>query len=115
MTPEPSVNNKTRMTANEYQEFCQSVRLPTADTEYALKNLVGEVGELFSLLAKARRDGPKEDFRINTLKELGDIMWSVAIIARDYDFDLQSVMQGNVDKLSSRRDRGALQGSGDNR
>lgn len=103
------------MSFNEYQNFCQDVRMDSADGEYALKNLVGEVGELFSLLAKARRDGMKFDHQQNIKKELGDIMWSVAIIALDNGFTLQDVADANYYKLTSRRSRGALQGSGDNR
>jgi len=106
---------ETEMSFNEYQNFCQDVRMDTADAEYALKNLVGEVGELFSLLAKARRDGMKFDHQQNIKKELGDIMWSVAIIALDNGFTLQDVADANYAKLTSRRTRGVLTGSGDNR
>lgn len=103
------------MTANDYQNFCQSVRIESADSTYAVLNLPGEVGELMSLMAKARRDGRKFDYEQNVKKELGDIMWSVAIIALDHGFTLQDILDGNVSKLSARKVAGTLQGSGDNR
>ncbi len=103
------------MNANEYQSFCLSIRMESADEQYAKENLVGEVGELFSLMAKARRDGRKPDFDMNVKKELGDIMWSVAVIAFDNGWTLQDIIDGNYNKLSSRVARGVLQGSGDNR
>ena len=103
------------MSANEYQNFCQSVRIFSADDMYAVLNLPGEVGELCSLLAKARRDGRKFDHDQNIKKELGDIMWSVAIIALDNGWTLQDIIDGNVAKLSKRKVDGTLQGSGDNR
>lgn len=105
----------TETTANEYQNFCQSVRLPSADSEYAVLNLAGEVGELMSLMAKARRDGRKFDYDQNIKKELGDIMWSVAIIALDNGWSLQDIIDGNIYKLAGRKAAGTLQGSGDNR
>jgi len=103
------------MLVNEYQNFCQSVRLPTATTEYALLNLAGETGELCSLVAKGIRDGQKFDHQQNIKKELGDVLWSVAIIALDNGFTLEDVVLGNVSKLSKRKENNTLQGSGDNR
>jgi len=100
---------------NEYQNFCQSVRLPTASPEYCVLNLPGEVGELCSLLAKSIRDGKKFDHEQNVKKELGDCAWSIATIALDHGFTLQDVIDSNVSKLSKRKQEGALQGSGDNR
>lgn len=103
------------MNANEYQNFCQSIRLKSANDTYTILNLSGEVGELHSLMAKAIRDGRKFDYEQNVKKELGDIMWSVAIIALDNGFTLQDVIDGNVVKLSARKANGTLQGSGDSR
>jgi NTP pyrophosphatase (non-canonical NTP hydrolase) len=105
----------TIMSANEYQNFCESIRLESANDTYTVLNLSGEVGELHSLLAKARRDGRKFDYEQNIKKELGDIMWSVAIIALDNGWALQDVIDGNVSKLSKRKVEGTLQGSGDDR
>ena len=100
-----------------YQEEAMSFRLPTATHNYAWNNLVGEVGELFSLVAKAERDGIKDPMEHATKykKELGDILWSLAAIAQDNGWTLSDVAMTNVAKLQSRADRKKLQGSGDNR
>jgi NTP pyrophosphatase (non-canonical NTP hydrolase) len=47
--------------------------------------------------------------------ELGDILWYVAQAATELGLDLSDVAQANIDKLASRKERGVLQGSGDNR
>ncbi len=39
----------------------------------------------------------------------------IALIADELDFDLSEVAEGNLDKLTSRRNRSMLKGSGDNR
>lgn len=103
------------MQLNVYQDMAMDYRLPTADATYALLNLSGEVGELHSLIAKAKRDGISEDHYYNVCKELGDILWMLAAIARDNGLSLNEVANSNILKLESRKQRNALQGSGDNR
>lgn len=104
------------MDFNTYQDKAMVFRMASATPTYALLNLSGEVGELLSLEAKCLRDGYEwKEFLKNAKKELGDILWHVAAIAKDYGFDLQEVAQGNLAKLESRATRGVLQGSGDDR
>lgn len=104
------------MNLNEYQTKAMSFRLETAHGPYSLLGLVGEVGELMGILAKAHRDGgdPME-INKNVGKELGDILWMVAAVAADFGYSLEDIGQTNIDKLQSRMDRGKLQGSGDDR
>ena len=42
-------------------------------------------------------------------------MWYIACLADYFGLTLEQVAQTNIDKLSSRKDRGALGGSGDDR
>lgn len=100
---------------NEYQIEAMSLRLPSATPEYALLGLAGEVGELYSLVAKSIRDGRKFDHDLNVKKELGDALWFIAAIAEDNGFTLQDIADYNLYKLHSRKKAGTLQGSGDNR
>lgn len=107
---------------------------------YMLLNLVGEVGEFASKVAKAVR---KEQLKIgwweegeeaneNNLiptvsffvwdeikeelkKEAGDILWQVAGLCHVMGWTLEDVGQGNLDKLASRKARGVIDGEGDNR
>jgi NTP pyrophosphatase (non-canonical NTP hydrolase) len=101
------------LSLNDYQAAAMGVRLEQADDRYALDGLVGEVGELFSHLAKARRDGRKPDHDLLIKKELGDILWFVAAIAADQGYTLEHVANVNIAKLYSRKEHGTLRGSGD--
>lgn len=103
------------MNMTDYQDQAMSFRLPSANEAYALYGLMGEVGEFYGALAKAIRDEDGAIDAIMVRKELGDILWFVAAVATDFGFDLEDIAQGNIDKLSSRKDRGVIQGSGDNR
>ncbi len=48
-------------------------------------------------------------------KELGDCLWFISILAFEAGLNLGEVAQENLDKLFSRKERGVLQGSGDDR
>ena len=100
---------------DEYQVQASELRLPSATPDYAVLGLVGEVGELFGLMAKAVRDGRKFDHEQNVKKELGDILWFVSAIAEDNGFTLEEIARSNINKLQDRKSRNVLQGSGDNR
>ena len=102
------------MEFNAYQEQANRTRLETADLEYLLMGFVGEVGEFYSLLAKSIRDETDWDNeKIN--KELGDCLWFIATICEEFGLNLNDVAQANLDKLLSRKLRGTLNGSGDER
>lgn len=103
------------MKLNEYQSEALGVRLESANEMYCILGLAGEAGELCSLVAKAIRDGAKFDHQQNIKKELGDVLWMLSAIAADNGFTLEDVARANIDKLTSRKERGVLGGSGDNR
>lgn len=103
-------------TFTQYQSEAMGFRLLSANSEYALLNLAGEVGELLSLEAKLIRDGGNfNDVREQAKKELGDILWCLTAVAVDYGFNLEDVAKGNIDKLSNRKNNNTIKGSGDNR
>jgi NTP pyrophosphatase (non-canonical NTP hydrolase) len=47
--------------------------------------------------------------------EIGDVMWYCAMLADYLDVNLGKIMDDNLDKLKSRKQRGTLGGTGDNR
>lgn len=47
--------------------------------------------------------------------EIGDVLWYCATLARDIDMALEEVAELNIAKINSRKQRGKLGGSGDNR
>ena len=103
------------MDFNDYQDKVLQYRTKTADEMYAVIGLSGEVGELHSFIAKAIRDGVKDEaeFETNIKKELGDILWFIAAIADDFETSLDEIAQGNYYKLKDRMERGVIGGSGD--
>lgn len=105
------------MEFNDYQDKVLQYRTQTADEMYAVIGLSGEVGELHSFIAKAIRDGVKDEkeFETNIKKELGDILWFIAAIADDFETSLDEIAQMNYYKLKDRFERGVVKGSGDAR
>ena len=103
---------------SQYQEAAWSFQMPSStNTEYLGLGLCGEAGEVASLLAKARRDGATGAILAdqNMAKELGDVLWFVAALATFHGLSLYDIARGNIDKLTSRKARGVIGGSGDNR
>jgi NTP pyrophosphatase (non-canonical NTP hydrolase) len=103
------------MTLDEYQEKALATRLPSANEEYVLLGLVGEVGEIFSLVAKTIRDGTPTNYHEMMKKELGDVLWFIAALANDHGYGLEEIAEGNINKLQQRKTSKTLQGSGDDR
>lgn len=102
------------MNLDQYQRSAMTFRLPTADREYALLNLFAEAGEVAGKAAKHRRDGGDvQEYNTAIKKELGDVLWQVAAVAKDHGWTLSQVAEHNLEKLSSRQQRDAIQGSGD--
>lgn len=79
--------------------------------------LSGEAGEASDAIKKAwRDDGHVAPWRRKVIaKELGDCLWYIAIIAQSLGYRLSEIAQINADKLADRRDRGVIQGHGDER
>lgn len=80
--------------------------------------LVGESGEVAEKLKKILRDhGGKitEDDKQAIAHELGDVLWYLARLADLSGYSLDQVAEMNLEKLSSRKARNQIGGSGDNR
>ena len=100
----------------EYQTFVASMKAYPEQHAiiYPALGLCGESGEIAEKVKKWLR-GDKELDREGLLKELGDPLWYITSLAADLGFTLQDVVDANVSKLSSRKDRGVIKGSGDDR
>lgn len=122
------------MELNEYQKKAMTTCMPSSENfSYMFLNLVGEVGEFASKVAKAIRKGQMNiggDFAANVLsvdrievhrimeelqKEAGDILWQLSGLCTVMGWSLEEVAQQNLDKLASRQQRNVIDGSGDNR
>jgi NTP pyrophosphatase (non-canonical NTP hydrolase) len=85
---------------------------------YPALGLVGEAGEVADKLKKVIRDNDgvlTDPVRDAVAKELGDVLRYLAVLAYEMDYTLEEIAQINIDKLNSRKERGVLSGSGDNR
>ena len=100
--------------SNEYQKIENIAKNPY----YPALGLAGEIGEFCNKLKKVMRDKNgeiTEEFRKDSAKEIGDILWYVSALCSELNIDLEDVAEKNIEKLFSRKDRGVLGGSGDNR
>ncbi len=83
-----------------------------------LLGLVGESGEVADKFKKIYRDqnGKITPEQIEGMKkELGDVLWYIAVIAQYLDIRLEDIAELNLAKLQDRKKRGVISGSGDNR
>lgn len=109
------------MHANTYQKCALETAIyPNRGNNFAYPalGLAGEAGEVADKLKKVIRDNDgvlTNTVRDAVAKELGDVLWYVAVLASEINYDLGDLMQMNIDKLNSRKERGVLSGSGDNR
>lgn len=127
------------MTLNEYQEKAMTTCMDSCfNLPYMLFNLQAEVGEISGKVAKLIRkdyltfgaynehmfsDQMAEDLSEDEyteienaiLEECGDALWQLAGLCDVFGWRLNDVAQSNIDKLASRKERGVIDGSGDNR
>ena len=85
---------------------------------YPALGLAGEAGEVCEKIKKIMRDQKghfTEDNVEQISKELGDVLWYVAMLAVEFNIALSSVAEDNLAKLQDRMDSGVIKGSGDNR
>lgn len=126
------------MELNEYQKKAMATCMDSCDNiSYMLLNLVSEVGEFSGKLAKAIRKKQvaiggqtsinrnrltviDDDFDVLTFdqelrKEAGDILWQFAGVCSVMGWKLNDVGYDNLIKLADRKERGVIDGDGDNR
>jgi NTP pyrophosphatase (non-canonical NTP hydrolase) len=80
--------------------------------------LVGESGEVAEKFKKWVRDLGSDEAKIDRpgiAKELGDVLWYLAVLADYLDLSLDDIATANLTKLADRHARGVLHGNGDNR
>ena len=78
----------------------------------------GEAGEVAEKVKKIIRDKNgviSDEDKLELAKELGDVLWYLAVFAHDLGVPLDNIAEQNLAKLQSRKARGVLGGAGDNR
>jgi NTP pyrophosphatase (non-canonical NTP hydrolase) len=103
---------------NKYQEQAATTACyPTRHgIEYTALGLAGEAGEVANKVKKyLRGDYGREELRAACFDELSDVLWYVAMLAKELDLELESIAAHNLEKLADRQRRGVIKGSGDDR
>ena len=104
-TPDVQFNalNKYQKLAAKYAKYPESSKII-----YPTLGITGESGEVSDKVKKVIRDGNGEftpEIKKEIAKEIGDVLWYCAILARDLGFTLAEVAYGNILKLESRYQR----------
>ena len=130
------------MTLAQYQQQAMTTCLPESENfSYMMLNLVGEVGELASKVAKMIRKGQvvfrtdgnlltasKNGFKTQDADcdeqtqrerdmqlEAGDILWQLSGLCSVMGWQLEDIARQNLTKLADRKQRHVIDGSGDHR
>lgn len=106
------------MNINTYQQEAAKTAIYKDKLIYPTLGLAGEAGEIANKVKKILRDNSgnlQESVREDLICELGDVLWYIAALATDLNVELSEVANKNIEKLNSRKNRGAIGGSGDNR
>lgn len=128
------MSKRKEITLNKYQDKAMTTCMASCkNISYMLLNLVGEVGEFSSKIAKLIRKGDAtiggkclpnnlqtilkgDDFLnadIELMKEAGDILWQLSGLCSVMGWSLEEVAQMNLDKLAARKAAGTIDGNGD--
>lgn len=96
------------MTGNEYQRLAARTINPELKREeqmyHALHGMVGEVGEIHSIYQKHYQGHTATEEHLK--KEVGDLLWMIAEFCTSFGWELEEVMQANIDKLEARYPEG---------
>ncbi|MFO0920820.1 MAG: nucleoside triphosphate pyrophosphohydrolase family protein [Candidatus Saccharimonadales bacterium] len=110
------------MTFDEYQKRALTTAIfnpdPIMDKTIFAMGISGEAGEFLEKWKKivAYKEGQITDEDKNELKkELGDVVWYVALMSHSLGLSFDDVMELNLSKLADRKRRGVQKGAGDNR
>ena len=104
------------MNFNEFQQECSrtanlNVNWEQLNLNWAL-GIAGEAGEYCELIKKHTFHGKKPLDLDAARKELGDVLYYVAMAAKNLHLSLDEVARANVDKLKARYPDGFVEGGG---
>lgn len=96
------------MTGNEYQKLAaRTINEDLSNKDkvlHALHGMAAEVGEIHSVYQKGYQG---HEFDSNEMKkELGDLLWFIAEYCTVFNWNLEDIMQLNIDKLKARYPEG---------
>jgi len=80
--------------------------------------LMGESGEVCEKVKKVIRDEKgvvSEEKKKEIVKEMGDVLWYLAMVSKYLGVKFEEVAKMNLKKLEDRLERNKIHGAGDNR
>lgn len=104
--------------SKKYDSFEKTDDLKAVGLVEKVLGIAGEAGETADKIKKILRDKDgviSDEDRSAISKELGDVLWYLAGVARYLDIPFSEVAEGNLDKLESRWQRNKIHGEGDER
>ena len=107
------------ITFKQYQAFTGTTAIyPNLgkNPEYPTLGLAGEAGEIANKVKKMQRDNLSiHDLSEFVSKEIGDVLWYCSQLASEFHLSLNDVVVENMVKLTDRKERDVIKGSGDDR
>lgn len=95
----------------EYQKFCQQSAIDKGEIVDKEKEIMwwglgvaGEAGDIAGCIKKTV--GHKNDQTEGIKENLGDTLWYIAMICSFYGWDLQEIIEGNMEKIKKRYPNG---------
>ena len=116
----PKAKGAQRLSINEYQRKAlrtasgDSLKTPDDLMLNGVMGLSGESGECIDLVKKCVFQGKALD-KEHLAKELGDVAWYLAVTAHAIGYDLETILQMNIDKLMARYPNGFEVAKSENR
>lgn len=78
--------------------------------------VAGEAGELCEKIKKHMRgDYDLDELKNRTRKEIGDVLYYLAVMSHELGFELDDIASENIAKLAKRKEEGKIRGDGDER
>lgn len=97
-------NQDEKINLNEYQRLCKitAKQFETPEKEILTWGLgiTGEAGDIAGCIKKTYAHD--NDQRQGIRENLGDVLWYAAMICNFYNWDLQEVLNENIEKLRKR-------------
>ena len=108
------------MTIQEYQNRALATAIYDAGDKiiypgFGLSSEAGEVAGKIKQVLRDKRGFFDDNSKLELAKEIGDCLWYCNALANDIGYSLESIMELNIQKLESRKERNVIHGSGDNR
>jgi len=106
------------MNNKEYLEFTRTTAVYPKELAIPYLALgLGEAGEVQGKVKKYLRGDTEltEEYKRKIFDECSDVLWYLTRLADELGFTLDELIEFNVQKLTDRKKRDVIKGSGDNR